>query len=283
MGLIRRGAVARRRLLGPAVNRCAPADGRRSRRQILLSAATTALVRAGEAAPLRSSDHFSVDGRCGGVGVAQELQPRTARDPVRAVGPQRSGRLPGEKAQQTRRNASSTDPEALLARKVRRHPGTALLHGAPADGARHALIVAPNSPRPTLRRAATAIELLARLPDAPDAARRADKGYDTTGFVADCRQLGVTPHVAQHTNGRPLGHRRFIPVPQIKDHGCAEVNQLSTRWRALLATAAARGRSPAGASNPSSTAAGLRGCPEFRGTSVAAMFRRRPVECRRWM
>ena len=26
----------------------------------------------------------------------------------------------------------------------------------------------------------------------------ADKAYDTRGFVADCRQLGVTPHVAQN-------------------------------------------------------------------------------------
>ena len=56
--------------------------------------------------------------------------------------------------------------------------------------------VAPGSP-------ATAIELLARL---PGRARRrtvaADKGYDTKTFVAECRDLNVTPHVAQHTNGR---------------------------------------------------------------------------------
>ena len=30
----------------------------------------------------------------------------------------------------------------------------------------------------------------------------ADKAYDTTAFVADCRGLGVTPHVAQNTNRR---------------------------------------------------------------------------------
>jgi IS5 family transposase len=50
---------------------------------------------------------------------------------------------------------------------------------------------------------ATAIELLARL---PRRVRRrtvaADKGYDTRAFVAECRDLGVTPHVAQRTNGR---------------------------------------------------------------------------------
>jgi hypothetical protein len=50
---------------------------------------------------------------------------------------------------------------------------------------------------------ATAVEMLGRL---PRRARRrtvaADKAYDTAGFVADCRNLGVTPHVAQHTTNR---------------------------------------------------------------------------------
>ncbi len=50
---------------------------------------------------------------------------------------------------------------------------------------------------------ATALEMLARL---PGRARRrtvaADKGYDTAGFVADCRDLGVTPHLAPNTTRR---------------------------------------------------------------------------------
>ena len=50
-----------------------------------------------------------------------------------AVGPQRRGRLPGpEASNQTHR--STTDPEALLARKSKQHPGAALLRRAPADG-----------------------------------------------------------------------------------------------------------------------------------------------------
>jgi IS5 family transposase len=50
---------------------------------------------------------------------------------------------------------------------------------------------------------ATALEMLGRL---PRRRRRhtvaADKGYDTAGFVADCRDLGVTPHVAPNTTNR---------------------------------------------------------------------------------
>jgi Transposase DDE domain len=48
---------------------------------------------------------------------------------------------------------------------------------------------------------ATAIEMIARL---PKMARRrtvaGDKGYDTRGFVADVRNLGFTPHVAQNNS-----------------------------------------------------------------------------------
>ncbi|MGH9005413.1 MAG: transposase, partial [Acidimicrobiia bacterium] len=62
---------------------------------------------------------------------------------------------------------------------------------------------------------ATAIEMLARL---PKRARRrtvaADKAYDTRGFVTDCRDLDVTPHVAQNNtrqrsaiDGRTTPHR----------------------------------------------------------------------------
>lgn len=30
----------------------------------------------------------------------------------------------------------------------------------------------------------------------------ADKAYDTTDFVAGCREIGVTPHMAQKTTNR---------------------------------------------------------------------------------
>ena len=54
----------------------------------------------------------------------------------------------------------------------------------------------------------TAIEMLAKL---PKTARRrtvaADKAYDTKGFVADVRQLGFTPHVAQNTRVSALDGR----------------------------------------------------------------------------
>jgi hypothetical protein len=44
--------------------------------------------------------------------------------------------------------------------------------------------------------------MMAELDRAPRCTLGGDKNYDTQGFVAAMRRLGVTPHVAQHTNGR---------------------------------------------------------------------------------
>ncbi len=46
----------------------------------------------------------------------------------------------------------------------------------------------------------------------------ADKAYDTADFVADCRAIAVTPHVAQNTTHRAsaidVRARRATPVTQ---------------------------------------------------------------------
>ena len=47
-----------------------------------------------------------------------------------------------------------------------------------------------------------AIEMLAAQPGETRKTVGADKGYDTADFVADCRAIGVTPHVAQNTKNR---------------------------------------------------------------------------------
>ena len=44
--------------------------------------------------------------------------------------------------------------------------------------------------------------MITRIPGRRRATLGADKGYDTQDFVARCRQLGVTPHIAQHTTKR---------------------------------------------------------------------------------
>ena len=47
-----------------------------------------------------------------------------------------------------------------------------------------------------------ALETLAAQPGESHKSVGADKAYDTADFIADCRKIGVTPHVAQNTSGR---------------------------------------------------------------------------------
>ena len=161
----------------------------------------------GQAAPLRVERALlRRRDAAGGVGVAQELQTqrrlRTPHERRRAATPRSTS---AARSAVNKTHASTTDPEARLARKCRQHRGAAVLRGAPADGEPQRLdrrrrahrrpTATPSGP-PRWRCSA----------GCPDRKRRrtvaADKGYDTAGFVADCRDLGFTPHVAQHTNNR---------------------------------------------------------------------------------
>ena len=47
-----------------------------------------------------------------------------------------------------------------------------------------------------------ALEMLEALPTRSRVTLGADKNYDTEPFVEACRELGVTPHVAQNTTNR---------------------------------------------------------------------------------
>ena len=152
-----------------------------------------------------SSEHFSVDGTLLEAWASHKsFKPKDGSD-----GPTTPGArnvevdFHGEKrSNDTHR--SSTDPEARLARKSAGTPARLCFAGHLLMENRNALIVdAELTQADGYAERATAIELLARLPRRKR--RRtvaADKGYDTKAFVAECRDLGVTPHVAQHTNGR---------------------------------------------------------------------------------
>jgi len=47
-----------------------------------------------------------------------------------------------------------------------------------------------------------ALDMLERLPGVHQVTVGGDKHYDTADFVAECREMHVTPHVAQNTSGR---------------------------------------------------------------------------------
>jgi transposase len=166
-----------------------------------------AVVRQAKLRRYLSSEHFSVDGTLLEAWASHKsFKPTDGPDPDGPATP--GGRnvevdFRGQpRSNQTHR--STTDPEALLARKSAGTAARLCYAGHLLMENRNALIVdAELSQADGYAERATAIELLTRL---PHRARRrtvaADKGYDTRAFVAQCRDLGVTPHVAQHTNAR---------------------------------------------------------------------------------
>ncbi len=165
-----------------------------------------AVVRQAKLRRYVSSEHFSVDGTLLEAWASHKsFKPK---DCPGAPGDPDAGRnsevdFRGEK-RSNKTHVSTTDPEALLARKSNNTAARLCYSGHVLMENRNALIVdAELTAADGYAERATAVEMLARL---PQRARRrtvaADKGYDTAGFVAECRDLGVTPHVAQHTNGR---------------------------------------------------------------------------------
>lgn len=152
-----------------------------------------------------SSEHFSVDGT-----LLEAWASHKSFRPKDGSGKGPSG--PGRNAEvdfhgERRSNEtcqSTTDPEARLARKSNATAAKLSYTGHLLMENRSALIVDAELTTATgTAERETAIAMLTRLPETKR--RRtvaADKGYDTSGFVAECRALGVTPHVAQNTRGR---------------------------------------------------------------------------------
>ena len=52
-----------------------------------------------------------------------------------------------------------------------------------------------------------ALAMMEKIPGQQRVTVAGDKGYDTRDFVAECRNLQVTPHVAQRMKGGGVGVR----------------------------------------------------------------------------
>jgi IS5 family transposase len=157
-----------------------------------------------EAHKLLSREHFSVDGTLIEAAASlKSLRPLEesedeGEEPPAAGGRNRSVDFHGKR----RGNAShrsTTDPEARLARKGSGKEARLCYAGHSLTENRNGLIVAAE-----LTEASGTAEREAglRLLGRERAHRRgrlsvgADRGYDSAGFVAGVRKLGVTPHVA---------------------------------------------------------------------------------------
>jgi transposase len=150
------------------------------------------------AARLLSDDHFTVDGTLLEAWASQKSFRRrdTSRTP-----PDDPGNPTVDFRGEPRKNAthrSTTDPDARLYKKTTGSEAKLAYLGHLLTENRHGLIVDAlvTVAMGTAERAA-ALTMLGDLPDGGRITVGGDKNYDTREFVGHCRELAVTPHVAQ--------------------------------------------------------------------------------------
>lgn len=181
----------------------------------------TGVLNLPEVRKLLSSEHFSVDGTLIEAWASMKsFGPKNpSSDEDRGDGtPPAGGRnaardFHGEK-RSNETHASTTDPDARLFRKGTGKEAKLCHMGHLLMENRNGLIVDARltEANGTAERT-TALEMIADNTGARSTVG-ADKNYDTADFVADCRELGCTPHVVQNdTNRRSAIDRRTTRHP----------------------------------------------------------------------
>jgi hypothetical protein len=157
-----------------------------------------------EGRQLMSDEHFTVDGTL--LEAWASLKSFKQVEGAEAPPPDDPGNPTVNFHGETRSNAthaSTTDPDARLARKGRgkeaklSYTGHVLMENRNGLAVDVALLPATG----TAEREA-AIEMLSELPATGRLTVGADKNYDTRDFVADVREMAITPHVAQNDRRR---------------------------------------------------------------------------------
>src|SRR5579864_7330253 len=154
-----------------------------------------------------SSEHFSVDGTLLEAWASHKsFKPKDGPPAPPAPGRNAEVDYHGQR-RSNETHASTTDPEARLARKSNGTAAKMSYTGHLLMEHRNALIVDAELTQASGH--AERVAAAAMLKRQPRRARRrtiaADKAYDVAGFVAEARDLGFTPHVAQNTANRRSG------------------------------------------------------------------------------
>jgi transposase len=149
---------------------------------------------------LTSDEHFTVDGTLLEAWASQKsYQAREGKQPPPPDDPGNpTVNFRGER-RSNQTHASKTDPEAQMARKGEGKESKLSYSGNLLVENRNGLIVNAEVfvANGTAERDA-ALVMLEQIPGRKPVTVGGDKGFDTRDFVAECRHLGVTPHVAQN-------------------------------------------------------------------------------------
>ena len=149
---------------------------------------------------LTSDEHFTVDGTLLEAWASQKsYQAREGKQPPPPDDPGNpTVNFRGER-RSNQTHASKTDPEAQMARKGEGKESKLSYSGNLLVENRNGLIVNAEVfvANGTAERDA-ALVMLEQIPGGKHVTVGGDKGFDTRDFVAECRHLGVTSHVAQN-------------------------------------------------------------------------------------
>ena len=147
-----------------------------------------------------SDEHFTIDGSLlEAWASAKSFQPKNKKDgppPDDPGNPTVNYR--GEK-RSNQTHESKSDPEAQLARKGPGKEAKLSDSGNLLVENRNGLIVDSRVWEATgMAERYAALEMLEKLPGSGRVTAAGDKGFDTADFVCECRNIWVTPHVAQN-------------------------------------------------------------------------------------
>ena len=161
-------------------------------------------------AALMSDEHFSVDGTLIQAWASHKsFKPKDAPEDPPGPGDDSHDPPAGRNAERNFRgekrsnetHASSTDPDARLARKSNNTAAILAYAGHVLMENRNGLVAHEHLTHATGRAEREAALLLVDR-RAGCTTLGADKGYDAEEFIEACQQMKVTPHVAQNTSGR---------------------------------------------------------------------------------
>jgi transposase len=162
------------------------------------------VVAQAQAKGLTSDEHFTVDGTLLEAWASlKSFQPKERKPSPPPDDPGNpTVNFHGEK-RSNQTHESKTDPDAQLARKGRGKESKLSYCGNVLVENRNGLIVNAEvfTANGTAERDA-ALVMLEQIPGGNRVTVGGDKGFDTRDFVAECRHLGVTPHVAQNVGRR---------------------------------------------------------------------------------
>jgi transposase len=184
-----------------------------------------AILAQARAAGLLSSEHFSVDGTLIRAWASHKSFVPKDGSGDGGAGPGRNAEASWHgQARSNDTHASTTDPDARLYRKSKSAEAMLAYQGHVLMENRSGLAVdACVSHADGFAERDSAVNMLAFIATATRKTLGADKAYDTIGFVAACRGLNVTPHVAQNNtyrasclDERTIGHQGYSISQRIR-------------------------------------------------------------------